>query len=455
MVNEEIDLRPFIRSILARWWMVVLLAGGAALVGVLIALSTPQVAVGRSDVLIISTTSQLNLDPRFTTRDATLLTNANFQRQALISLASSSAVEQSVAAELVAQGHLAVAPAPGALVSRIRVTNQGDLIIISASDSDAGDALILAEAWARAYERLVAEVYTRDTTGDALLAAQITEAEQRYRAAQISFESFIGQGELVQVEQQVKRLQELLDATRLAGTTLHTEYLLRAQELDLIISDAQALREQVTNGAGDSLADGVALLTLRARAAGGESLPIQLSFADAESMAQSSTAALDDLEVLISVVETQRDALIADAEALAETLTSGTGPARGLGEAERARYETELAALQQRQEQLLGERAQLTQSRDIAFTSLEVLKRKADEQQIAQATPQIAVRFVNATIQPPASNFLSATINAVLGGAFGLVAGIVLVLILDRLRPRVRQPITPAPSSEQSIPTRS
>ncbi len=454
-MEQEIDLRPFLRSILARWWAVLLVAAGAALSGIIIALLAPSAPIARADVLIISTTSQLNLDPRFTTRDATLLTNVNFQRQALISLATSSSVEQAVAQELIAQGRFSAAPEPGELLNRVRVSSQGDLIVISAEGSNATDAVVLAETWARAYERLVAEVYTRDVAGDALLATQITEAEQRYAAAQAEYEALIGQGALVQTEQQIKRVQELLDSSRLAGTALYNTYLLRAQELDLILSDAQALREQVTAGSSDSLSDGIALLTLRARAAGGEMLPVQLSFADAESVARSSTAALDDLEGLITVLQAQRDLLITEAETLGGTLSTASGATRGLGATEGARYETELAALLQRQEQLLGERARLTQSRDIAFTSLEVLKRKADEQQIAQTTPQIAVRFVDATIQAPASNLLRIATSAILGSVAGLVVGVALALLLDRLRPRVRQPAAPVPGSEQSIPTRS
>jgi capsular polysaccharide biosynthesis protein len=453
-MEQEIDLRPFFRSILSRWWLVLLVALGAALIGVVLALMAPRVPTARADVLIISTTSQVNLDPRFTTRDATLLTNVTFQRQALISLATSSAVEQATAQELVAQGHLATAPAPGTLASTIRVASQGDLVVITAETNEAVDAVTLAETWARAYEQVVAEVYTRDIAGDALLTAQVAEAERRYQAAQAAYETFVGQSELVQVEQQVKRVQELLDAARLSGITLHTEYLLRAQELDLILSDAQALRQQV-GGNSDSLADGVALLTLRARAAGGELLPVQLSFADAASVARSSTATLDDLEILITVIAAQRDALLADAADVAASLTDTTGPIRGLGDAPRTGYEAQLATLLERQEALLGERAGLAQSRDVAFSSLEVLRRKADEQQIAQTTPQTTVRFVGATIQPPPSPFLNIGIYAILGGAVGVLSGIALALILDRIRPRARPTATPVPGSEQSVPTRS
>jgi capsular polysaccharide biosynthesis protein len=337
-MEQEIDLRPFLRSILARWWLVLLTAALATLIGILPALLTSLRAVRRADILILSTVSQVNLDPRFTTRDATLLTNATFQRQALISLATSSALEQRVADELLAQGRITALPEPGALRDRISVSSQGDLLVLTASNGNAIDAVALAETWARAYERMVTEVYMRDSLGNALIATQISEAEERYTTAQAAYEGFIGRGELVQVEQQVKQMRELLDGARTAGTKLYNQYLLRAQELDLILSDAQALREQVTAGTSDTLADGVALLTLRARAAGGELLPVQLSFADAASVARSNSAALADLEVLISAVETQRDALIAAAEGLAGRITADDDAVRGLGDAERARY---------------------------------------------------------------------------------------------------------------------
>jgi capsular polysaccharide biosynthesis protein len=454
-MEQEIDLRPFLRSILARWWLVLLTAALATLIGILPALLTSPRAVGRAEILILSTVSQVNLDPRFTTRDATLLTSATFQRQALISLATSSALEQHVANELLAQGRINALPVPGELLEQIRVSNQGDLIVIIADNDNTVDAVTLAETWARAYERMVAEVYTNASLGNALIATQISEAEERYTTAQAAYESFIGRGELVQVEQQVKQMQELLDGARTAGTKLYNQYLLRAQELDLILSDAQALREQVTAGTSDTLADGVALLTLRARAAGGELLPVQLSFADAASVARSNSAALADLEVLISAVETQRDALIAAAEGLAGRITADDDAVRGLGDAERARYEAELAALLQRKEQLLGERASLVQSRDVAFASLELLRRKADEQQIAETTPQIAVRFVGATLQPAPSVLMRAAPGALLGLVLGVILGLVLALLADRANLRRGRPVSQVSSSEQSVPTRS
>lgn len=454
-MNEEIDLRPFLRSIVARWFIVLFLIISLALIGVAAAMLTPPRPVGRADVLIVSTSSQVNLDPRFVTRDATLLTNVNFQRQALISLASSTALEQVVADTLIAQGRLAEQPEPGELLNRIRVTNQGDLLAISASGGEIIGAVELAETWARTYERLVAETYTRDGASDALLAEQLVAAEVRYAEAQAAVEAFVGRGELVQLEQQIRRTQELLDGSRTAGTALYNQYLSRAQELDFILVDAQSLREQITNGNTGSIADGLNILTLRARSAGGSYLPVQLSFADGASIARSREGALSDLDILIDVVTDKRDLLLREAELLAASLAEPNGINRGLGAAERANYEAQLTALLQRQEQLLSERSRLTQTRDIAITSLDVLKRKIDEQQIAQASPQISVRVVGAVLQPPASNLLRIVTNAAAGAVAGLIIGVILAILLDRLRPRIAQPTTTIASTEQSLPTRS
>ena len=442
-MEEEIDLRPYLIALLRRWPLIIGLAAGVGLILAALSFLSPRPIAATASVLIVPATSQIALDPRFPTRDATLLTNATFQRQALIGLATSSTLERRVAEQLPGAN-----PAPGALLGQISVSSEGDLMQIVASGATEADALALAETWASTYERLVAEVYSRDDAGLALIDQQLGEAQARYGEAQLQLEQFLSRSGAVQVEQQILSIEGLLNGSSEAGTALYTQYLTRIQELDLILSDARTMRAQVAEGQADGLANRLAVLTLRSRVAGGE-LPVQLQIADAAALALDGEDALAELDGLIVVLEEQRDRLGREASGLADAIAEGDTGTGGLSAAARQRYEEDLTALRSQLAQVQGEQKALEQSRDIALSSLEILQRKRDEQQIAQTTPLINVRYISATVNAAGSLLTRAVLQAAVGLLLGALAGMALALWLEIGRPRLAKLSEGAPPADR------
>ncbi|NJN16860.1 MAG: hypothetical protein HC822_11635 [Oscillochloris sp.] len=434
-MNDEIDLRPYISALLRHVRLIFGLALLVAVVAAGAAILLPRGGQAMSTVLIIPAASQINLDSRFVTRDATMLTNVTFQRQALIGLAQSNAIATQVAAEIPAVAGMSTED----LLNRIQVAAEGDLLRITASAASDAEALELAESWGRNYERLVTAAYSRNIAGLNLIGEQITDSQQRYVAAQTQLEQFLSRNELVEVEQQIKRINGLLDGSTNAGTALYTQYLSRTQELDLILADARTLQIQLQSNQSDRLADRLAALSLRARLvdAPAAAAATQLQIVDPAALATDPAAARADLAQLIAALEQQRDVLSAEAAGLADAIIRGETATIGLEADARRQYENELTLLRQQAEQLNGQQRALTQSRDIALSSLEVLQRKREEQQIAESTPLVSVLFLSSTISSPPSLLTQIVLQGAIGFVVGSLFGVLLALYLEVLRPRL------------------
>jgi capsular polysaccharide biosynthesis protein len=431
-MEDEVDLRPYLLALLRRWYLIIGIMVLAALLAASLSLLVPRPNEAAANILIVPSTSQVALDDRFVTGGAPTLSNQAFQRQALLGLATSSALEQRVAKQLGG----AVPSGPGQLLSLIKVSFEGDLIKIVANAQSDAEALALAESWARSYERLVAEVYSRDAAGLAMIDEQLTAAQARYSEAQSKLEEFLNRSSAVQVEQQIASIEGLLNGSSEAGTALYTRYLTRIQDLDLILSDARTLRAQVAEGGADGLGSRLSVLALRARVAG-EAIPVQLQVADPDALALDDEAALGELDGLIVVIEEQRDSLGAEASRLADAIAAGDTSAGGLAAIARRRYEQELSALRGQLAQIQGQQKALEQSRDITLSSLEILQRKRDEQQIAETTPLVSVRYISASVNPATSILSRAIVQGIVGLMIGGLAGAAIALWLEIVRPRL------------------
>lgn len=414
-MDYEIDLRPFFWAIVRQWRLILGGMVGFALLAAAVTLVLPSRAQARGNILVIPQSSQLSLDPRFVERDATMLTNSVNQRQALIDLAKSSVVEARVAEE---QGLTEFRP--GELLGLINVSATSDLIQIEASSPTPAEALSLAEQWTRHYELLVNELYSSVNPELQQLDQQLTEAQQRFDAIQASLDTFYATGDLVRAEQQVQRLRGLLEGGIEAQVSLYTQYLTRTQELSLILEDARALQAQYEAGGGADLSAGLSSLAVRARVAGADRLPVQLSFDSAESFAEQQ-AASSDLERFVTTLESERDRMVAQADALAGDLAAGNAAAVGLPTEVRARYEGELAAARGALARAEGTEALLIQRRQVALTSLQVLQAKRDEGQISQGVSGISVRYVGVAAVPPRSLVLRLVPNMAVAAILGLM----------------------------------
>lgn len=448
-MEYEIDLRPYLQALLRRWYIIAAIALGCALLAAVLTVRQPVIHQATADVLIVSSSPQLRLDERYITRDATVVTGASQQRQALIDLATSGVLERRVARELGEEDAV-----PGSLLAKIQVTSASDLLRVTASAQDDAPAAELAETWARTYEAMVGELYSGAESSTSLIDVQIAEARQRFDEARGNLDAFYAQGDLVAAQQQVDRLDGLLDIGVDAQLHLYTEYLTRTEELSLIIEDARSLQAQRTGGTPPDLASALSSLAVRARIAGAERLPIQLTFDSAESFAQGQAEG-SDLDRFVTVLEGERDRMVAEAEALTRAMAEGDSTAVGLPVDQRARYEAELGTARGALARAQSQESLLKQQVEVALRSLEVLQARRDELLIAQTTPQVSVRLVGSGVVAPRSVASSTMVNALVGGIVGAILGMILVLAFEIISSARRRTARPASRAQGEAATDS
>jgi capsular polysaccharide biosynthesis protein len=419
-MEQEIDLRPYVQAVVRQWRLIIGVVALAAVAAGIVTLSLPRAATARGDVLIIARTPQLTLDSRFADRDATMVTNALNQRQALLDLASSPELEARVAKKLGLELYTT-----GELLAQVTVSGRSDLLQFETSAKTPEEASLLAETWAGSYEALINEIYS----GGASLEGPLDKARQDYAQAQSDLSAFYASGDLVRIQQSVLRIDGLLSSGAGAHVNMYTQYLSRTQELNLILEDARTLQAQYEQSGSVNLGASLATLAVRARLAGDRELPVQLNFDNAEAFA-ASQASTADLAEFVRVLEVERDRMVAQSEALASELAVGNGTAIGLPPDVRARYEADLATAKSMLSQAESQEKRLILQRDVALRAIEVLQAKLNERQIDQAVPEVGVRFVGAAAQPPRPILLRLVAN--LGAAVVLSFMLVLAFIIGR-----------------------
>lgn len=438
-MESEIDLRPYILALIRQWRRMLIVGALLGLIGVLLTLAQPQRYTASADVLILPMRSQLEFDPRFVTNDVPYDANMAAWQQALAQLAQSGVIEDRVRAslppELANQAYQ-----PGDLVERIEVSSEGNLLHLEASYEDAEMAKALVDAWSRTYIRLVNDLYTSDSGLVQEVETQLTAAQERYDQAQQELETFVGSSQLVRLEQQLRTVEGILKDSREANLALYTQYLSRTHELELVLRDAETLREQQVLGPVDTLGSNLALLALRARTAGDIQLPVQLRFDDPGALAQGGTLPLNELDALITIIQQRRQELIAEAQQFAQTIVAGSGSGSALTADQRNQYEQELTELQQQFEEQTARKIFLEQRRNLALESLTILQRKLDEQRVAEGTSQVEVRLVGSVLEPLPSMFTRLLFSGIVGGMLGVCLSVLVVLGQEIIRPLVSGP---------------
>ncbi|WP_322511289.1 Wzz/FepE/Etk N-terminal domain-containing protein [Chloroflexus sp.] len=418
-MEDEIELKPYVRALLRRWWIIVGVAVGLAVIAGVVAIIRTPPHTASASLLIVPASAQITLDTRFTSRDSMLFTTTVNQREALLGLARDVTLEERVAQAL------AIAYQPGELTSRIAIDTDGDLVRITARAETSAEAERLATVWSQEYARLVTETYTRDSTSIELVEQQLATAQERYRAAQAALEAFLAQGEITIADQEVRRLNELIAGARSANAARLSAYLRRSNDLEQILRDARLLRERLAGQASGeaSAADAVAALLLRIRNLSDQGIDRPILQIDS-SLANSATVTVGELDQLIAALETEYRA-VRD-----ETLRlSQLSMAEWNGQANQELYE-QLVTAQTRFEQLSARQRELTRNRDVAFSLVEVLLRRVDELRVADAAPQVSVRYLGTVADPSpviGRQVLTLAAVAALAG-FVLAAAVIVVM---------------------------
>jgi len=401
-VEEEIDLREYIEVIVRRWKLIV----GITLVAVITATIVsffilPPVYEAKAGVVIVKSKSEITFEPKYRTLTEEDLARAGLdikaRRQALEALVTSS----SVAAEVIAKlGHM-LEPEErdvSALLEMVETEMDGDLIGIKVRGKDPKKITAIANAWGKAYERYVNELYGGRPQSPTNIQAQVAEARESYQQAEEALARFMGDN---QIEALTKEIEDK------KGTL--SDYYAAKRQLDRLIADAEALQDHLRKGTSSSVtADALSILLLRASAftllSPGLPAQLQLSLEQAAGTGSSAEEQVRDLDTLIAVLEARREEV--------QTLI------------DEGALQQEILQLQEQLEREQARKRELTQARDLAWETYQTLARKEAEVQVATQVTDTEVHFAVPAVEPKHPVAPKKKLNVAIAGVLGLMVGV-------------------------------
>lgn len=479
-MENEPDLRQYIGALIKHRWLIVATAVLAALAALAVSwINSPPPSEplyqAKAGVLIARIRTSVTFDARFRTVET--LPGYNYLEQdayrtALASLVKNGYVATQVSermenelgltdwspAQLLALvSSQAVQVGDEELSTSVNRSVASDLIEIRVRFTDPDQATWIANAWAEAYVEHVNALYHVEAETLSAVQNQLDTAYQTYEQAEQALLDFTANNHVSDLERRIADTRALIDTLHINRQTadlvaLNDErlklqrYYETGRELELLLENARALRDQIQQGGTSSAtANELALMLLKAEAfAGSETLPVNLQLQ--VNLSESETPEIADqiaeVDALIQALEKRLAENKAAIEEQTDLLASGeyctSDSSSGFDESIESLQEEE----RQLQALLAQERAQekeLTRTRDLAWNTYSTLEIKAAELRIAAEITDVEVRFASPAVTSVQINSYSTPSNLArnvgLAAAVGLMLGIGAALFLQYYDP--------------------
>jgi uncharacterized protein involved in exopolysaccharide biosynthesis len=405
MMEDEIDLRQYIDVLRRRWKLIAGVTVVAVIAAAVVSLLLPPVYEAKAGVVVVKSRSELTFEPRYQTLEEDLQReDIQARRQALLALVKSS----SVAAEVIAKVGNALEPEERevtALLKKVEAGSDGDLINIKVKGRDRGVIVAVANAWGEAFETYVNELYGTMPQSLGSVQAQREEAWEAYQEAQEALVAFRGDNQIDYLTREIQAIQGTL-----------SDYYVVKRQLDRLMANAEALREQLRRGGSVSgVADALPVLLLRANAftllPGDLPAELQLSLEQATGSEVGREEQAEELDTLIAVLQARRD----EVQAL---IDEGS-------------LQREVLLLQEQLEQEEARQWNLDEARNLARETYQTLARKEDEARIATGVRDTEVRFAVPAVEPREPVSPKKRLNVAVAGALGLMVGVFGVFFIE------------------------
>ena len=390
-MEQEIDLREYIRVLIrhARW--IAALAILAAVAALVISFLLPPTYEATALVVITKARYIMRFDPKFET-----VNDIQQPYKAYPALAMSD--------DLILETMAAMnPPLPEEEQDLTRFRNKLEaasgsdpsVVELRASYKDADVAAYMVNTWADVFVNRVNELYHESAQDARFFENQLATAGEALEKTEEGLIAFEARNEINILSAQTNALKNQLAA-----------YLEAQNAIELVIQDAASLKARVASQTGgDSLlTDDLAALLLQIEALSLKSeVPLQLQVggdASLSGMAQQELVAF--LDGLMTALETQSDEL--------EAKTAGVEP--------------KLLRLQGELQKFTTEQDRLVRARDVARDTYTTLARKVDEARIAAQDESGEVRLASYAAVPTKPVSPRKMINTVVAGALGLLLGV-------------------------------
>ena len=443
-MEDEIDLRKYVRVLLQHWKLILGLAAAASIAAFAVASILPRSYEAKALVVVTSPRYILNFEPRIET--ATGQDAVRVNPKAYLGLATS----DDLLTQLLSDPALASLEADQrtvtALQGKLQATAGADptLLELQVTDADPVRAAAIANAWGILFVQYANEIYGYSQSEQAFFETQAVSAKADYDQAQSALEDFLKNNRIDELQREIGVRQALIDRYRSEQIASHGESLSQQMQnrreilagyyadlaaIEQILADAQALRDQVQADGPSAAADTGNALTfvlLRNRAFGGSG-NVQLQLSLAQPVEPVTVAEVDSLIAVLESrqAETQAKIDVVSAKLLTDlSVSEGALPEDPVNRLV-GRYSTEVLDLQAQLEAQQAQQREITQARDLAWETYATVARKAQETRIASQRGEDVMRLASRAGVPlkPATSRLTVTgLAGMLGLMFGMLA---------------------------------
>jgi len=476
-MNDEqyVNLGAYVYA-LRRWFRFILLCGvvGAAF-GLVISLALPATYEAEARVSLVRAGTLVNFDTRITTiSDLASATNdPTSRRKGLAILAEDADLAAAVIATLGARlGE--PTPSPVVLLSAVDVVTEGDVLRIKAQWTDGAIAALIANTWASEYERRMNAVYAESPVTASDVAALAQTARQDYDKRQADLAAFLRISRADQIQRQIADNLAVIESLKTGGATgtNYLDSLIAARKtvldhqaavkgerladlytlqgkIDRLLTDAAVLRARLSSGAAASRGDELAVLLLEVSASTTwASLPVSLQVPmDQLAPGAPPGDTLRGVESLVATLTGRRKALDAEIKALSTDMVESAGAdtrdtqlqslekltafatANAAVTAAVDKLGAQVNELRAQSEEDHARRLELTEARDLAWTTYTSLAGKVSEITVAEQGKPAVVRVASQAPAPSRPVAPRLAQNVMLSVLLGMVLGIVAVLL--------------------------
>lgn len=393
-MEQEIDLRPYMKAVIdKRYWIL-----GFAVLGMLLGLGLSLIMNPTYEATALVAVTVPRERVEFDARIQTVVDNLPLQAYPDLAMSDQLLVEL---LQQLPDGHSLTLTDLRRMVS----ANSGadpSLVNLTVEYTDPAFAAEAANLWATLFVSWANQIYGYQ--GDEQLLffeAQYDDARSQLEAAEEALTDFQGRNRSAILANELAAVQQT-----------QADYLAKQRQTDLILQDIESLLAQEQ---GDAAAiDQLASVLLQVRALGGvptnieSSAPWQLQL---NLEALSAAAPTEQRAILLNL----RDMLVTQGDQIEERL---------------AGVEPEILAVQEEMQAAMVEEGRLQRDVEVAIETYTTLARTVDEKRITSQDTTSGVKLASRTAVPERPSSPNVILNALIAGVAGLVLATLAVIAL-------------------------
>jgi uncharacterized protein involved in exopolysaccharide biosynthesis len=432
--EDEIDLRPYLTNIVKHWWQIGLITILSVSAALAYGLTRPRTYEATATILVTRSRAVLSLANQFPTVNEPV--DFRSRMDAFQSIASSDGVALITIKQL--QDQLPIESQQLEDFKRsTEISNNGDIIKITSTAGNPQLAAQIANTWAQQAVNAINRAYSGvELPGE--IQNEIHSAQQEYQKAQAALESFMQENQISLLQKQLEEAEGVLDTLVKERMRKIAYFSQRGENMDQIISQAEALKSQIEMGSTSSAAgigDALAILRARANTFGIaptqfttsqdgklEALPpnssdIVLNFQMNGLSDQNLSVTADDLDNLIQQAQTEKEKSLKSLEALSQEDTNN--PVSVSIQSTNARIQD----LQTRLEEQQARQRELTSNRDLTWQAYQAFLQKETELKNTSQTNN-QVNLATEAVIPENPTSRGTLQKMVIAGILGLFVGV-------------------------------